>query len=113
MPKLTERQRFRRHVAKLNEHCPVAVPVKVHRVKSNRLPKGSLGDCWAVHSEQGHLTHFSIRIPSDVDYQLQIQLLIHEWAHAVAWTPQNGPGTVDDHDALWGVAYARVYRESE
>lgn len=75
------------------------------------MPKNTHGDCGAVYNDEGHLVEFRIRIRSDVEYQFQVQLLIHEWAHAIAWTPQNGPGTLDDHDELWGLAYARVYRE--
>jgi hypothetical protein len=36
-----------------------------------------------------------------------LDLLIHEWAHALAWSHDE---CAEDHDAAWGIAHARVYR---
>jgi hypothetical protein len=34
-----------------------------------------------------------------------IDILVHEWAHILAW---DAPG--DEHGGAWGRAYSRVYR---
>ena len=59
---------------------------------------------------------FRIRISSHLDYSLAKATLIHEWAHALAhhpaaWTTERR--VVEDHGAVWGVEYARVYRVVE
>ena len=37
------------------------------------------------------------------------QVLVHEWAHCLAW--HEGHETVDDHGPEWGLAVARVYQD--
>jgi len=36
-----------------------------------------------------------------------LDILMHEWAHALAWSHDE---CAEDHDASWGIAHARVYR---
>lgn len=98
---------FRSLVRLLRDRCPTLVPVRVRRVPLQKC----LGDCVPVWDEKGRLKHFSIRIHSGMSLELQRQILIHEWAHAVAWV--DGHECVDDHDEMWGIAYSRCYREVE
>lgn len=97
---------FRKFLTILRERCPTIVPVRVRRVDM----KGALGDCGPVYDDQGRLSHFSIRIPKSAPWQLQWQVLIHEWAHARTWREGE---TCDDHDEAWGLEYAHIYREAE
>lgn len=43
-----------------------------------------------------------------VTRQELLDSLAHEWAHALSWT--HAVSTLEDHDAAWGVAYARCYQ---
>ena len=38
---------------------------------------------------------------------IQKEVLIHEYAHALSWTP--GHMCLDDHGPEWGVAYSKVW----
>ncbi len=52
---------------------------------------------------------YLIRIASEItDPQLQVSVLVHEWAHARAWHLQ-GP-LDDDHGRAWGEEYSETYR---
>jgi hypothetical protein len=37
-----------------------------------------------------------------------IDALCHEWSHCLAWT--EGHSSLEDHDPLWGIAFAKVYQ---
>ena len=49
---------------------------------------------------------FVIRVRIDQSTALQIDTLIHEYAHVLAWFGLDE----DVHAEEWGVAYARIYR---
>ena len=51
-------------------------------------------------------THYKIRINSDLDTDDRKEVLMHEWAHVLAWPSDDG----EDHSDIWGKAYALVYR---
>lgn len=98
-------------LAVLRERCPTIAPVRVRRTV---LPADTLGYCNTAHcAETGALVRFDIRVSSEYDTEMQLRILYHEWAHALAFSIQNRDRTIDDHDEMWGVAYARVYREME
>ena len=51
---------------------------------------------------------FYIKINRKQCFDLRVETLIHEWAHALTWF---GAEThLDDHSAEWGITYARIYR---
>jgi len=100
---------YRKLVFVLKKKCPPAYPIKVRRVKmtSNRD-----GDC----SLSENL--FSIRVNRELSEPSAIETLLHEWAHARAWSHLHDSLTCDEfeersHDASWGVAYSEVYRVYE
>lgn len=97
---------FEDAVRELREEIPPAFPVSVRRVSL----KNQAGDCELKDVTRKGKTErrFIIRISKYIDEQTSILILLHEWAHAVAWTWEHD--TVEDHGAEWGVAYARVYR---
>lgn len=43
---------------------------------------------------------------------MQIETLIHELAHAIAWRPQRQEESLltSDHNEEWGIAMAKIYR---
>lgn len=52
-----------------------------------------------------HGGYFKIML-KDGNFELVHQLLIHEYAHAVSWWDISS----GDHDAEFGIAYAKCYR---
>ena len=51
---------------------------------------------------------FKLTINRKQSFNLRVDALIHEWAHALTWF---GAEThLDDHSSEWGITYARIYR---
>jgi hypothetical protein len=103
---------FRRILAHLRGACPAAQPVVV---RTSWLPAGTLGECVRRPRK------FVIRLSDELDEQLAIEVLCHEWAHALAWNftldrLSKMPGMTEEdfqaasHDEAWGCAYSRVWR---
>jgi hypothetical protein len=74
-----------------------SVPVRVRRIKLNDL----CGDCAYYDTER----YFSIRINKSDPFRVQLDTLIHEWAHTLSWFTTG----VDDHSGEWGLSYSRIY----
>lgn len=72
------------------------MPVNVRRVA---LPEYLDGDC------QRKSDRYLIRIERTLPEHEAIDVILHEWAHTLAWN-----GFKDDHSREWGIAYASVYR---
>ncbi len=49
---------------------------------------------------------FEISIQKKQCFNLRLDTLLHEWAHALTWHGNDK----DDHGSEWGLAYARLYR---
>lgn len=92
--------------------CPPALPVVV---RSGRLSVRNLGTC--VRDKN----RFVIRLSHKLDEAAALETLIHEWAHALAWSLECDRLMRDDsipeddfqeqsHGASWGVAYARTWQ---
>ncbi len=88
---------YRQVVRFLKENCPADMPVKVRRVK---VPDDRFGDCGKNDD------HYLIRICRKVKEDHAIEILLHEWAHTLAWHKCSS----EDHCNEWGKAYSRVYR---
>lgn len=87
----------------LRKHHPPVYPVRVYR---RCLKKADhLGCCELSHRGT---KHFNITI-HDTDDIVMVHLLIHEWAHAVAWL--EGHAGVADHGPEWALAMSRIYRD--
>lgn len=61
-----------------------------------------LADDWGSCDRVGK--YYIIEIHSGLRPWHATRILIHEWAHALAWDDE------DDHCAAWGAAYSRCYR---
>ena len=103
---------FRSVLSGLRKGCPAAKPVVV---RLSKLPPNILGDC-ARRRER-----FVIRVSRDLDHDAAIEVLCHEWSHALAWNftldrlardPSIDKKTFDlaCHDEAWGCAYSKVWR---
>lgn len=90
-------QYYRQVIKLLREKCPADMPVKVRRV---RVPNDRFGDCSQVDD------HYIIRICNKLSETQAIDILIHEWSHAISWDKCRN----EDHCNEWGKAYSRVYR---
>lgn len=83
----------------LRDDCPTRYPVRVVRRK--------LKDSWGWCEFQEDKQEFLIVIHPTTSPNWSLELLIHEWAHAMDWFSAEDPET--DHGASWGVCYARAY----
>lgn len=95
----SDMRNYRRVVAILKQKFP-EYHVSVRRV---RLGKYVFGDCNKVGKNK-----FLIRIKNSLPSTYAIDILLHEWAHVLAW---HSPG--EDHGMNWGKAYSKVYRVFE
>lgn len=103
---------FRAVLTVLRSLCPAAMPVVI---RTAWLPDTLLGEC--VRRQH----RFVVRLNDQMGEDQAIEVLCHEWAHALAWNysldqlandPDLDPAAFDraSHDAAWGCAYARVWR---
>jgi hypothetical protein len=104
---------FRRTLAHLRIACPAAKPVVI---RTSWLPEGTLGEC--IRRPE----RFVIRLSDELNEEMAVEVLCHEWAHALAWNYaldrlMNSGATNPDafeaeaHGEAWGCAYSRVWRE--
>lgn len=103
---------FRAALDCLRAECAAAKPVIV---RTSWLPPSTLGECFRRSNR------FVIRLNWRMDENQAVETLLHEWAHALAWSLSldslAGSPHVDQelfeyasHDESWGCAYSRVYR---
>ena len=103
--------RFRSAVTALRLECPSIIPVRIRRV---RLAGGMYGHARTTSTSPARIiitvaTH--IRDPGERERRTTVNeqrdTLMHEWAHAIAWTSN---ARVDHHGPEWGLAMSRVYQ---
>lgn len=87
---------YRKVVRLLKQKFPLEFPVNVRRLQLSKLD----GDCQLKNNS------FLIRIDRDLEEHEAIEVVIHEYAHAIAWDRCHN----DLHCDEWGKAYSRVYR---
>jgi hypothetical protein len=85
----------------LRDRLKRAYPDLVVSVLRCRVPRGIGGDCVRIAGD------FRIRVSSGVSIQEQLDTLVHEWAHVVAWQEWELTGS---HGKAWAAAYAEAYR---
>lgn len=106
-----DRRYFRRVVDELRIRLPPRRPVTV--LTGRQLARRD-GDCCVVGRK------FQIRISRELALSEAIDVLLHEWAHALSWDACVGKvaknRNVPDHEfdrlahgPKWGVAYSKVY----
>lgn len=103
-------KKYAQLVRVLKKHAPCAYPVSVKRKKLNKKLEGL---CWKDAKK------FVIHIHDEVDEARAIDILLHEWAHAMAWNSLLDTAKTHEefdklsHDGSWGVAYSKVYNVYE
>ena len=75
------------------------------KVILRRIPLSDQGWCCPAEDEDDPI---EIIIDRRLSNEFQIEVLIHEYAHAVVMCRTKRVG--DLHDSKWGIAYAEVYR---
>ena len=97
--KLTNRQKWLRTIVWLKRTFP---PQKPAFVKTCKTDKDLLGFAQLTG------TYFKVEIQRNLNFQIKMEVLIHEWAHVISWF---GAGHEEDHPDDWGLAFAKIYRE--
>ena len=98
------RKRLKQTESWLRERFPTPHPVKVRIEKFKN--ENICGECFR---RNGYVV---IRINSIFSIHEQISSLIHEWAHAMTWPNKRlERAGFNEHSDIWGLAYAKVYRE--
>ena len=103
---------FQTVLAGLRRECPPALPVVV---RASWLPETILGQCLRRDKR------FVVQLNRDLGEPQAVEVLCHEWAHALAWnftldrlSKMRGLDPVEFdracHDEAWGCAYSRVWR---
>jgi len=87
--------------AKLRDALKAANPTITVSVRRCRVPRGLCGDCRRLSD------HFLLRVGSSQPLQGQLDTLVHEFAHAIAWVEWENTAT---HGPIWASAYAECYR---
>lgn len=95
----------------LREHCPPLLPVRVVRRKGLGRDHSAWGQCTLKKDAKGKPSRFLIELEADMVEPGLSHILIHEWAHALAWT--TGKGTLHDHGSEFEHAVGRAYRAHE
>lgn len=99
-------KKYKKLLTLLKKHAPAAYPVSVRRKK---LHKQLDGVCWKDGKK------FYIHICASIDEPRAMDVLLHEWAHAIAWNNMLDAVKTDEefhrlsHGPEWGVAYSKVY----
>jgi hypothetical protein len=83
---MTDRKRFRRHVAWLRRHFPSSHPVRVHLTTAKIVAErgGEQGVCESWPTPCGRFpAEFRVSILDTLNEDQTIQVLAHEWAHVL------------------------------
>ena len=99
-------------IALLRRQCPTNFPVRFRWVDS--IEDDTWGDC-EFFTKRGKRPYFAVRlsrmVPETLNWSCVWDLIVHEYAHALAWTPAHR--NLKDHGPLWGVAYSMCYVAAE
>jgi hypothetical protein len=91
---LTKKTKWRKVTNWLRREFPLS------RVRVRQMDMENQAECEYVNHR------FEIVIQKKQCFNLRLDALLHEWAHALTW---HGNDT-DDHGSEWGLAYAMLYR---
>ncbi len=89
-------------IQELRSQCPLRAKLAI---SIGEIKTAAWG--WTRWNEK--LDRFEIRIDHRQSMRDILDILIHEWAHAMVWDASEG-AEFRGHGPLWGVAYARCYR---
>ena len=87
--------------AKLRDSLKAKHPTISVSVKRCKMPESLLGDCLRMDG------YFRIRIDASRPEQVQLDALVHEFAHAIAYLEWENTG---QHGPEWAQAHLDCYR---
>jgi hypothetical protein len=87
--------------ATLRDALKQANPTITVSVRRCKMPAGLLGDC------RRKSDHFLVRVSNDQPMQGQVDTLVHEFAHAIAYLEWENTG---EHGPMWAQAHLDCYR---
>ena len=102
MARLKTTTKWRKTLHWLRAQYPASHLVRVQRKPRPRRTKELCGFC---EFDDDH-SEYHIYVDLRQVWALQIDTLLHEWAHALTWHGNDD----DDHGPEWGLAYAMLYR---
>jgi hypothetical protein len=105
---LTVNQKFRILLKYLKEQFPPEHEVRVKRLSSNVLgPDAPYGTCQLVNSSKPKSKrYFLICVRKADPWNIQVDTLLHEWAHALTWYQlPDGKDHGDQFARKYGVLY--------
>ena len=85
----------------LKNAAPTKYPTYIIRRKLNT----ESGYCFLRDKTRTRPKRFEIAICKTLQENAAVLILVHEWAHALAWFKEGS-----NHGPQWGVAYARCWR---
>lgn len=94
---------WRETVNRLKKELVPSCPVYIRRVN---LKNGNWGQCSLVKSKTKD-NYFLIKIHNKVTLASIYYILVHEYAHALAWVEGK---KVQDHGPEWGIWYGKCYQ---
>ncbi len=94
-----ERELLENCAERLETRCPTPAPVRIAFAEKG-IPGGYLGLTRRIGN------HILIELDMSHAYQVELDTLIHEWAHAVVLDVKQR----ESHDAVWGVAFSWCYQ---
>lgn len=101
-------------IALLRSRCPTNFPVRFRWVPETTFVDRTWGDCEFI-TKRGKRPYFLVRmsrmVPETLNWSCVWDLIVHEYAHALSWTPAHR--NLKDHGPLWGVAYSLCYTAAE
>ena len=104
----TKRGRVRQVANWLRAEFPTPWPVRISLLDLGNQERCYHGAC----SRRGR--KLAIEVNHRAPKYVMIGTLLHEWAHAMTWPVANLEESKPiDHDAEWGLAYARIVRAYE
>lgn len=99
-----QKQMWHRTIRELKRNFSPGVPVEVRSTRDIDLH----GDCDGVVRLR-RLEGVVIRVASNICFDLRVDSLVHEWAHAMEWPCWWECPSRKVHGETWGVWYAKIY----
>ena len=88
---------------------PWPTRLRVESLTPRGKPVVEYGDASLYEVPEGN--YFVLRVEKRLRWHTAIEVLLHEYAHAMAWPAGELEKTHPDHSEEWGLAYSRIYRD--
>ena len=102
-------QIIRRASRMIRDNIETPHPVRVRTVEESLEMKrlNALGYCYLANDNKPkNKKYFVIVIPRNTERAALVELLVHEWAHAMSWYSEAD----GSHGPSWAAAYSELYQ---